>query len=166
MTARRKRPPEPRQPEGRSPAPLPSPPLRAERPRFARPVPDSPVALEHPVEYAGRTYGTIIRRRPSSAVLGRWFEQFDAEAAPPPGEPRLNVPIFVDEAGELIPDAVLGFLDDDDKQRVFKDTEPFFPKRLAAALEALTQDSPPSSGGPAEPTSSASSAAPGPSSTL
>lgn len=137
-----------------------------EPPRFAAPVPDSPVELEHPVEYAGKTYSTIIRRRPSSGVLGRWFEQFDADAAPLPGEPHLNVPIFVHPDGELVPDAVLGFLDDDDKQRVFKDTEPFFPKRLAAALEALTQDSPPSSGGPAEPTSYASSAAPGPSSTL
>lgn len=124
-------------------------------PRFVAPVPDSPVELEHPVEYGGKTYSTIIRRRPSSGVLGRWFEQFD-EIGQTDGEPHLNVPIFVDETGALIPDAVLGFLDDDDKQRVFKDTEPFFPKRLAAALEALTQDSPPSSGGPAEPTSSAS----------
>jgi hypothetical protein len=127
-------------------------------------VPDSPVTLEHPVEYAGRIYGTIIRRRPSAGVLGRWFEQF-AEGAQIPGEPHLNVPIFVDEAGALVPDEVLGFLDDDDKQRVFEGTEPFFPKRLAVALEVLTQDSPPSSGEPAEPTSSASSAAPAPSST-
>lgn len=157
MTARRKRSP--------ASAPVAAPPV-SPPPRFVAPVPDSPVELEHPVEHAGKVYRTIIRRRPSSGVLGRWFEQFDADAAPLPGEPHLNVPIFVHPDGALVPDAVLGFLDDDDKQRVFKDTEPFFPKRLAAALEALTQDSPPSSGGPAEPTSSASSVAPGPSSTL
>ncbi len=134
-------------------------------PRFVAPVSDSPVELQHPVEYGGKTYGTIIRRRPSSAVLGRWFEQFDADAAPQPGEQQLNVPIFVHPDGELVPDAVLGFLDDDDKQRVYEGTDPFLPARLMVALEALTQDSPPSGGGPAELTSSVSSAAAAPNST-
>jgi len=123
-------------------------------PRFVVPVPDHTVPLIHPVEYAGRTYASITRRRPSSAVLGRWFEQF-TEGAAVPGDPNLNVPIFVDEAGDLVPDAVLGFLDDDDRQIVFEDADRFFPKRLAVALEALTEESPPSSGEPAEPTSSA-----------
>jgi hypothetical protein len=118
------------------------------------PVPDHTVPLIHPVEYAGRTFASITRRRPSSAVLGRWFEQF-TEGAAVPGDTNLNVPIFVDEAGDLVPDAVLGFLDDDDRQVVFEDADRFFPKRLAVALEALTQDSAPSSGEPAEPTSSA-----------
>ncbi|MDO9426035.1 MAG: hypothetical protein Q7T93_04320 [Methylobacterium sp.] len=123
-------------------------------PRFVAPVPDHTVPLIHPVEYAGRTYVSITRRRPSSGVLGRWFEQF-TEGAAVPGDPNLNVPIFVDEAGDLVPDAVLGFLDDDDRQTVFEDADRFFPKRLAVALEALTEESPPSSGEPAEPTSSA-----------
>ncbi|WP_066927321.1 hypothetical protein [Methylobacterium sp. CCH5-D2] len=156
MAARRKRSP--------VSAPAASPPTLPP-PRFVAPVPDSPVELQHPIEYAGRTYATIIRRRPSSGVLGRWFEQFDADAAPQPGEPHLNVPIFIDEAGELIPDAVLGFLDDDDKQRVYEGTDPFLPARLMVALEALTQELPPSTGGPAELTSSVSSAAAAPNST-
>ncbi len=133
-------------------------------PRFATPVPDVTVPLLHPIEYGGRTYAAITKRRPSSAVLGRWFEQF-AENVPVGGETHFNVPIFVDEAGELVPDAVIGFLDDDDREAVFANADPFFPKRLAVALDALTQDSPPTSGEPAEPTSSATSAAPGPSST-
>lgn len=130
-----------------APAPIP-------QPCFIAPVPDQTVVLAHPVEYAGRTYGSITKRRPSSAVLGRWFEQF-TDGVAISGDPHLNVPIFVDEVGDLVPDAVLGFLDDDDRQTVFEDTERLFPKRLAVALEVLTQDSPPSSGEPAEPTSSA-----------
>ena len=135
-----------------------APPIEA--PRFVAPVPDSPVDLAHPIEYVGRTFARIIRHRPDSGVLGRWFEQFaeggEPMTCPADGQPHLNMPIFVDEAGDLVPDAVLSFLDDDDRQTVFADTDPFFPKRLAAALEALTQASPPSSGGPDEPTSSAS----------
>lgn len=144
--------------KARSPTPPSTP--RIEPPRFVAPIPDSPVNLVQPIKYGGRVYARIIRRRPASGVLGRWFEQFadDGEPmiCPVDGEPHLNMPIFVDEAGELVPDAVLSFLDDDDRQSVFADTDPFFPKRLAAALEVLTRDLPPSSGGPAEPTSSAS----------
>lgn len=131
-----------------------APPLAIEPPRFVAPVPDRVEPLAFPVTYAGQVYSSITLRRPSSGVLGRWFEQF-ADGADAGAELHANVPIFVDDAGELVPDAVLSALDDDDRQKVFADADPFFPRRLALALELLTQGSPPSPGEPAAQTSSA-----------
>ena len=139
-----------RSPSAAKPIPAPAP---IPQPRFVAPVPDSPVRLEHPLEYAGKTYSTIILRRPSSGVLGRWFERL-ADATSDVSEVSTMPPIFVHPDGELVPDVVLASLDDDDRTAVFVGADPFLPRRLASTIELLANVQAPSDGVSPAPTSS------------
>jgi len=99
------------------------------------------IRLAYPLGYDGREYRAITLRRPTSAEVGRFFEDLvvgaDADEAG-----LLFFPVFYAEDGAPVPNTVLANLDDDDRADVMGRVADFLPRRL----QALRASDPPASG--------------------
>lgn len=71
------------------------------------------VPLAFPVTFAGRDWTAISIRRLSVAQVAAVFSNFTANRETDPDFP-FELPVFVDEAGEAVPDGLLDQLDPDD----------------------------------------------------
>lgn len=109
--------------------------------------------LEHPLEFEGRTYDTIIMRRPNANQVGEFFAEYAAAIAANPAA-LVYFPVFVDAAGAPIPPAVLDALDDDDRFPLFDAVTDFLPRRLLPFRGGFDLGSVPDDGASTAPTSS------------
>jgi hypothetical protein len=98
------------------------------RPRFKT------VRLQWPVAHAGREYRAISIVRLTAAEVAKFQADLDALLK---GDPNamLRFPVFRDEAGAAISEAVLDALDDDDKFELDKAAFDFLPRRFRGAPE-------------------------------
>lgn len=111
------------------------------------------VPLAWPVEYLGQLHVAIMVARPSTLLVASYYETVQAlpeDAAIP------RFPVFYDEAGAPIPDAVLDAMDDDDATLVFGAVADFLPVRLRLLTGGAPELSPPMSGDDTEQKLSAS----------
>ena len=125
------------------PAPLPVP----AKPRPPAPAPiggplrSLTIPLAYPLGYDGREFRAITLRRPTSAEVGRFFEDLIVGADPDEAG-LLFFPVFYAEDGAPVPNVVLASLDDDDRADVMERVADFLPRRL----QALRGSTPPASG--------------------
>lgn len=98
------------------------------------------VPLEWPVDYGGRTYDAVFVHRMTADEVNGYIERVNA-AAGREAAMAVRFPMYRDAAGEMIPDPVIGALDDDDSERVHEVAQGFLPRRFRAA-----PDSAPTSG--------------------
>lgn len=87
------------------------------------------VPLAFPVTFAGRDWTSISIRRLSVAQVAAVFANFTANREIDPDFP-LVLPVFVDEAGEPVPDGLLEQFDPDDADAVNEAVEVFMPRRF------------------------------------
>lgn len=106
------------------------------------------VALDWPVEFGGKEYREVHVSRLTVKEVADFIDGLDDDA----GVTMARLPMFRDAAGDLIPDAVLSALDDDDKFALDEAARDFLPRRFRAAPE---ETSPPAAGAPIGPSSSA-----------
>jgi hypothetical protein len=89
------------------------------------------IKLEWPLEHSGRTYASVWLKRMTAREVAAFVEQVAATAKSNPDK-TIRFPVFVDETGAPIPDAVLDALDDDDATTVYEAAGPFLPRRFQA----------------------------------
>ena len=104
--------------------------------------------LKHPVVVNGRAYREIRLARLTVADVAQFLEAVSA------GDKRSAIawPVYRDENGEPIPQAVLSALDDDDGFTIEQGLRDFLPRRLQALMDGA--GAPPAG----EPTASSSAA--------
>jgi hypothetical protein len=98
------------------------------RPRFAT------VQLLWPIAYDGREYRAISIVRLTAAEVAKFQEDLEA-LLKNDANARLRFPLFRDEAGAAVPEAVLDALDDDDRFELDKAAFDFLPRRFRGAPE-------------------------------
>jgi hypothetical protein len=107
----------------------------SDRPRFRV------IDLEWPLAYAGKDYRAITIVRMTAADIEAYTEKL-AELAKTDPNARFRLPVYRDEAGAPVPDAVLDALDDDDRLAVDTAALDFFPRRfLSLEADATPQPS-------------------------
>lgn len=111
--------------------------------------------LDWPVRYGQRVYEAITVRRPTTVEIAAFFDRL-VETAKTDPDAVLQFPVFYDDEGAPIPDAVLAALDDDDRETVMGDLLDFLPARLRRMTEPAPSS--PDAGEATGPTSSMSSA--------
>lgn len=111
------------------------------------------VPLVWPLDYAGVTYTAITLRRPGSKEIGLYYEQL-AEQSKVDEDAPLYFPIFVDDEGAPVPNAVIAKLDDDDRTDVMARVRDFLPRRLLALTDVSPSGSGPDTGADTGQTSS------------
>lgn len=89
--------------------------------------------LDWPVSYAGKTYATISIKRLTAADVAAFIEKL--------GGGKFRFPIFVDDEGALVPDAVMDGLDDDDAMVLDKASLDFLPRRFREAPDKSKTES-------------------------
>ena len=100
--------------------------------------------LAWPVTYQGKCYEQIGLRRMTAKEVSDFVARIEAEGRINP-DAILRFPLFVDETGVAIPDAVLDGLDADDADMLNTAAIDFLPRRFRASIpEPATA---PSSGG-------------------
>jgi len=99
----------------------------------ARIVTDRPraatITLEWPIAYNGRVYATITVARLTAAEVARFQEEI-VQLLDSGADAKVRLPLFRDERGELVPDAVLDALDDDDRLALDEAAAGFLPRRF------------------------------------
>jgi hypothetical protein len=115
------------------------------RPRVAT------VQLLWPVAFEGREYRAISIVRLTAAEVAKFQDDLEA-LLKNDANARLRFPLFRDEAGALVPEAVLDALDDDDRFELDKAAFDFLPRRFRAAPEPASD---PANGGDTAPMSAA-----------
>ncbi|MCJ2018621.1 hypothetical protein MKK84_14440 [Methylobacterium sp. E-065] len=144
--------------------PAPSPQAGAAAPIPAKPVQtaiDAPsfigsrvrsrtVTLEWPLSYGGKAYEAIVVGRPTTGQLAEYFDRLMAQGE---ASAALRFPVFFDETGAPIPDALMDALDPDDTDKVMEVVSDFLPVRLRRLQAPQPELSPPPAGGATEPTS-------------
>ena len=95
----------------------------SERPRAAT------ITLEWPIAYDGRFYATITVARLTAAEVARFQEEI-VQLLEGGADAKVRLPLFRDENGELIPDAVMDALDDDDRLALDEAAVSFLPRRF------------------------------------
>ena len=100
---------------------------------IARIVSDRPrgatITLEWPIEYYGRVYATITVARLTAGEVARFQEEI-VQLLDSGADAKVRLPLFRDARGELIPDAVMDALDDDDRLALDEAAENFLPRRF------------------------------------
>lgn len=107
----------------------------AERPAFVDPSGRSRAfPLKYPVTVGGRVYSEICLARLTVAEVAQFLEAVSN------GDKRSAIawPVYRDESGEPLPQAVLNALDDDDGFAVEQGLRDFLPLRLRALLDGAT----------------------------
>lgn len=92
------------------------------------------VPLEYPITFAGRDWTAIHLRRLSVAQIAAVFANHSANVAVNP-DARLELPIFIDEAGADLPDGLLDQIDPDDAEVVNEAVAGFMPRRFKAPTD-------------------------------
>ncbi len=92
------------------------------------------VPLAYPVTFAGRDWTEIHLRRLSVAQIAAVFANHTANLALNP-DARLDLPIFIDEEGNDLPDGLLDELDPDDTEAVNEAASNFMPRRFKAPTD-------------------------------
>jgi hypothetical protein len=117
---------------------------------LARIVSDRPraatIELDWPVEYEGRVYTTITVARLTAAEVARFQDQI-VQLLESGAESKVRLPLFRDENGASIPDAVMDALDDDDRLALDEAATSFLPRRFRGLA---VQDSGPGTGATTE----------------
>jgi hypothetical protein len=85
------------------------------------------IPLEWPVEYAGKLYGVITLMRLTAGDVIKFSRELEAALKNGPDAP-VRFPIFKDDNGAQIPDAVLDALDDDDRVTLDEAAVDFLPR--------------------------------------
>jgi hypothetical protein len=116
-----------------------------DRPRFKT------ITLQWPVAYDGKEYRAISIVRMTAGDVAKYQEDLAALLNANP-DATTRFPLFRDEAGECVPDAVLDALDDDDKFEIDKAVLDFFPRRFRGDEKAASESA---SGEAIEPSSQA-----------
>ena len=107
------------------------------------------IDLQWPVSYLGREYRSVTLKRLTARDVARFQDELDALLKNNP-DASLRFPMFSDEAGQPIPDAVLDALDDDDRFELDRAAADFLPRRFRGIAEP---SSGPDAGGNTGPTS-------------
>ncbi len=81
--------------------------------------------LEWPVEYAGKVYHTISIRRLVEREVVDFLKKISATESV-----TWKWPVFIDDAGDPVPDVVIDALDADDYSALEKDLLDFLPRRF------------------------------------
>jgi hypothetical protein len=81
------------------------------------------IDLDYPVAYEGRTYTRIHLRRMTAREVADWMESIL-------GKEDILFPLFRDDDGARIPDAVLDGLDADDRDAINAAAIDFLPRRF------------------------------------
>ncbi|ACB96731.1 phage tail assembly protein [Beijerinckia indica] len=102
------------------------------------------IRLEYPLEYNGREYREISIARLTVKDVEEFIESLKTR--------DVRLPIYRDEAGDLIPEEVLDALDDDDLVTLEAAARDFLPRRFQGLSES---GSDPGNGATIEPTSNA-----------
>jgi hypothetical protein len=115
---------------------------------LARIVSDRPraatIELDWPVEYAGHVYTAITVARLTASEVARFQDEI-VQLLESGADTKVRLPLFRDEEGAPIPDAVMDALDDDDRLALDKAAANFLPRRFRGLAE---QDSGPDIGAP------------------
>ncbi len=98
------------------------------------------VPLKFPVSFAGREWKSISLRRLSVAQIAAVLANHSENLAINP-DTRLELPMFVDEAGVVIPDGLLDQLDADDSDDLSGAVSDFLPRRFKAPTDPSAQAS-------------------------
>ncbi len=92
-----------------------------DRPREKR------ISLEWPKAFRGKSYAAITIKRLTVADVAAFIEKLDGG--------KLRFPIFFDDEGAPVPDALLDALDDDDGEVLDREALDFLPRRFRAPPE-------------------------------
>jgi hypothetical protein len=95
----------------------------SDRPRAAT------ITLEWPIAYDGRVYATITVARLTAAEVAHFQEEI-VQLLDSGADAKVRLPLFRDARGELIPDAVMDALDDDDRLALDEAAASFLPRRF------------------------------------
>jgi hypothetical protein len=119
-----------------------------DKPVFAASAPprEKRITLEWPLEYDGKVYDAITLRRLTVTEVSAFVETLKGDA-------KFRLPIFHDDTGAPVPEAVMDSLDDDDAEALDRAMLDFLPRRFRAPPEAQKTESAPSTGEAAAPSS-------------
>lgn len=92
------------------------------------------IDLDYPVAYEGRIYTCIHLQRLTAQEVADWVESIVGKEGG-----RIRFPLFRDDAGAPIPDAVLDGLDADDRDVIDKATIDFLPRRFRGVTEIASE---------------------------
>ena len=100
---------------------------------LARIVSDRPraatIELDWPVEYAGRVFAAITVARLTAGEVARFQDEI-VGLLESGADSKVRLPLFRDEDGAPIPDAVMDALDDDDRLALDEAALSFLPRRF------------------------------------
>ena len=106
------------------------------QPAFAPGKPRSEdVPLEWPIDYQGKHYAKLTVRRVSTAQIADYAAQLIAK------DPEAILGNVIDEDGEVVPLAVMQFLDDDDDKVVGEVISRFLPRVMRETDESTSDTS-------------------------
>jgi hypothetical protein len=92
------------------------------------------IDLDYPVTYEGRTYTRIHLQRLTAQEVADWFESVAGKEGG-----KIRFPLFRDDDGAHIPDAVLDGLDTDDRDVIDKATIDFLPRRFRGVMASASE---------------------------
>jgi len=98
------------------------------RPRFKT------IDLQWPIAYAGKEYTSITITRLTAADVAKFQTELEA-VLKNDANASLRFPLYRDETGAPIPEAVLDALDDDDKFELDRASIDFLPRRFRVNAE-------------------------------
>ena len=104
------------------------------------------INLEWPVSFDGRDYRNITLIRLTAGDVSRFQEEIERLLSSN-SDSKVRLPLFRDENGEPIPDAVMDALDDDDRLALDEAAAGFLPRRFRGLA---AQDSGPGTGATTE----------------
>ncbi|WP_222573562.1 hypothetical protein [Methylosinus sp. Sm6] len=90
------------------------------------------IELDYPVAYEGRTYTRIHLQRMTVREVADFIESIV-------GKDEIRFPLFRDDDGAHIPDAVLDGLDSDDRDVIDKAAVDFLPRRFRGVTEIASE---------------------------
>lgn len=93
------------------------------------------IALDWPVEFAGKTYSAVVLRRLTVAEVSAFIEDLD-------GSKKQRIAMFFDDDGAPVPPEVMDALDDDDAFAVDEASVAFLPRRFRAAPDKAPEAAP------------------------
>ena len=90
------------------------------------------ITLEWPIDIEGRgTVSAVIVQRLTVGEIADWQSGLKDK----PDDARVRLPMIRYEDGTIIPDEIIDRMDDDDKDRIDEESEPFLPRRFRASPE-------------------------------